>query len=361
MSSTSLRIAFIAALLTIVAVGAVVALRPSSDDIPVFQVEEREFVRRVTAEGTLRAVKSTPINAPSRARRGLKIATLLDNGSEVKKGDVLVTFDPTEFETQLFDGETLYENSENKLDKQGVLATAVQLNLTRDVRTAEDEYQSASQFAEKDADVFSRFDVIEANIDQDLALEKRDTTERVKEVRQDQSTADRQLIEIDQRKAKIKIDQARDGLDGLTIQAPHDGIFVLRANPWSGDIPEVGQQVWRGFPVGELPDLSAMEAEIFVLEADAGGLAEGIEAEIVVESDPGVVHRVERAIAVPRQAIFEHKGNTVVYRQDRGGFVPVTIVAGSATPGSVIITSGLNAGDVIAMQEPSSPNGEDKE
>jgi RND family efflux transporter MFP subunit len=395
----------------VVVVGAVMALQGGAGNVPVHQVGAGEFVRRVTAEGTLRAVKSTPINAPPRARSALKIATILENGTLVDKDDILVTFDPTDFENELYQGEALWDTSGNKLDRQDVLSAAVQHNLSLDARMAQEEYESATQFAAKDVTVFSRMDVIEADIDQDLALKRRDSTDRVKEVRKDQAGADRELIEIEQRKAKIKIDQARDGLEALTIRAPHDGIFVLKANPWSGDVPVVGQTVWRGFPVGELPDLSAMEAEIFVLEADAGGLAEGIEASLVIESSPGrtykgkiksveplakprtrgvpvqyfsavveleetdaatmkpgarvratlTLEKLGSAITVPRQAIFEHKGKPVVYRRDGSGFTPVPVEVGNATPGNVIITKGLAAGDVIALSNPeANGNGGDR-
>ncbi len=398
------------ALILLAFVAGLAALQHGASAVPVFQVTEREFVRRVTAEGTLRAVKSTPINAPARTRRGLKIATILPNGTEVARDDVLVTFDPTEFENELYQGQTLYDSSGNRIQRQDVLAGAIQENLTLDAAMAQEEYESATQFARKDATVFSRNEVIEADIDQDLALERRDSTERVRDVRKDQASADRELLEIEQRKAKIKIDQAQGGLDELTIRAPHDGIFVLKANPWNGDMPEVGQTVWRGFPVGELPDLTAMEAEVFVLEADAGGLAEGVEVELIVESSPGRVYKgkiksveplakprqrgvpvqyfsavveieetdggtmkpgarvratltlekLSSAIAVPRQAIFEHRGEPVVYRRDGEGFTPVPVEVGNATPGSVIITKGLAAGDVIALENPEK-NGEGSE
>lgn len=398
------RVAAVASIFVLVAilVGGLAAWQGGTDEIPVHQVREESFVRRVTAEGTLRAVKSTPVTTPNRARRGLRIATLLENGTHVSKDDILVTFDPTEFENELYEGRNLYDRSGNQIGQKDALSGAVRENLTIDAAMAQREYESATQFARKDTTIFSRTEVIEAEIDQDLALQRRDTTERVKDVRDTQASADRELVEIEQRKAKIRIDQAQDGLDALTIRAPHEGIFVLKANPWSGELPEVGQTVWRGFPIGELPDLSAMEAEIFVLEADAGGLVEGIEAGVVVESSPGktykgkiksveplakprqrgvpvqyfsaivtlgetdsatmkpgarvratlTLEKLDAAITVPRQAIFDHDGKPVVYRREGRGFVPVPVEIGNATPGSIVVTKGLAAGDVIALANP---------
>jgi multidrug efflux pump subunit AcrA (membrane-fusion protein) len=58
------------------------------------------------------------------------------------------------------------------------------------------------------------------------------------------------------------------------------------------------------------------------------------------------------AIAVPRQAVFEKAGKTIVYRRGEHGFAPVAIELGAATPGRVAITSGLAEGDVIATRDP---------
>jgi len=69
------------------------------------------------------------------------------------------------------------------------------------------------------------------------------------------------------------------------------------------------------------------------------------------------LEKLDKAITVPRQAIFEHKGKTVVYRRDGSGFVPVPVEVGNATPGNVIVTTGLSAGDVIALSNPEA-NGE---
>lgn len=370
--------------------------------IPTFTVTESPFRRQVTAEGELRAVKSTPVTTPVRIRRPVRVATLLANGSLVKKDDVLVTFDPTDFESELREGEAMFGTARNNLDKQDMLSAAVRENLTLDATQAQREYDAARQFASKDPEIFSRFVVIESEIDQDLALQRRDNAESAKVTRGEQAAADRQLTEIERRMADIKLDGAREGLESLVIRAPHDGVFVLKPNPWDGDLVKVGQTVWRGFPIGELPDLTAMEAEIFVLEADAGGLKAGIPVSLIVESDgarthAGTIKSVEplarprtrgvpvqffsavvaidktdpavmkpgarvratltlenrdKAIAIPRNALFERKGKRVVFRRDGSAFLPVEVTLGSASPGKVIVEKGLKAGDVIALADP---------
>jgi HlyD family secretion protein len=151
-----------------------------------------------------------------------------------------------------------------------------------------------------------------------------------------------------------------------------------------------------------------MEAEVFVLEADAGGLKVGKPARVVLESHAervysatiasidtlakrprsgvptqyfGLVLAFERtepevmkpggrvkatlvldsqkALSVPRHAVFERDGRRVVYRWQGGRFEAVPIELGATTPGRVVVSSGLNAGDRIALADPSAGDGND--
>ena len=55
--------------------------------IPTLEVEVSEaFVRRVTAEGYLKAVEATPLTAPEDSKRPMKIAWVALDGSEVEEG-----------------------------------------------------------------------------------------------------------------------------------------------------------------------------------------------------------------------------------------------------------------------------------
>jgi multidrug efflux pump subunit AcrA (membrane-fusion protein) len=74
------------------------------------------------------------------------------------------------------------------------------------------------------------------------------------------------------------------------------------------------------------------------------------------------------ALMVPRQALFDREGRTVVFRRDarsRGGpggtggngFVPVEVKLGPSSLGRVVVDSGIRAGDVLAMRDPTRPAG----
>jgi multidrug efflux pump subunit AcrA (membrane-fusion protein) len=167
-------------------------------------------------------------------------------------------------------------------------------------------------------------------------------------------------------------------------------------------MPGVGDTMFRGQPIGEIPALNEMKAEVYVLEADAAGLALEQKATVSLEADTrkkfgGKISRVDKvarpriprqpvqyfgvtvdldktdptlmkpgarvravleienqkeAFAIPRQALFEREGKKLVYRKRGEAFEPVEVTIGSSSAGRVVVTKGLAKGDEIALEDP---------
>ncbi len=380
---------------------ALVACGKQSTEVATIKIQTADFTRRVTAEGTLKSVKATPVTAPHNATAPMKVAWIATDGTLLRKGDVIVRFDATDFENLLLTGREDRTTANNKMSKSSAEYSATKTNLRRDARLAQSELESAKRFKFDDAEVFSRYARIEAEVDTDLASHKKQHAEQVLNIREGLSKVERDLISIEDRKAGLKITQAEQGLQALQVIAPHDGILVL-SRGWRGDLPRVGDTMWRGQPIGEIPELESMNAEVFVLEADAAGLAVDQKVTVTIESHPGEVFqgKVERvdkvarpriprqpvqyfgvtvkldrtdarvmkpgtrvravlevesqahAVAIPRQALFEKEGKKLVYRKNGKGFDPVPVTIGSSSAGRVVVTKGLLSGDEIALEDP---------
>ena len=93
------------------------------DAIPTFNVQPTQFSRRVTAEGVLKSTKATPLSAPMQVPMSLKIAWVADDGALVKKDDVVVRFDPTDFQKDLLGGRDDRHTVDNKITKTTTLAS----------------------------------------------------------------------------------------------------------------------------------------------------------------------------------------------------------------------------------------------
>jgi HlyD family secretion protein len=388
---------------------AAAAMRHEEPDVATFVVQPMQFSRRVTAEGTLKAVKATPVTAPANVSQPMKLAWLATDGTLLKQGDVIARFDATEFENLLVSGNEDRATATNKMTKTNTETSSTRTNLRRDARLAQTELDAAKKFKFDDAEVFSRYQRIESEVDQELAGNRKQHAEEVMGVREKLAGADRDLISIEDRKAGLKIKKAEEGLRALQVVAPHDGILVLTRD-WRGEVRRVGDTCWPGMPMGEIPELTAMQAEVFVLEADAAGLAVDQKVALTMESNPtqrftgkvksvdkiarprfrnvpvqyfGVtvaldktdpktmkpgtrvravleIENMDNAFAVPRQALFDKDGKKIVYRKKGDRYEPVEVTIGSSSAGRVVVTKGLSKGDALALKDPTGDQSEDE-
>jgi multidrug efflux pump subunit AcrA (membrane-fusion protein) len=401
MKRAALAIAVLAALgLTTARLLRGAGARPGA--VATFTVGKQRFVRRVTAEGNLRAVKATRLAAPrSGGRMGpLKIAWLTPDGTRVKAGDVVVRFDPSEPEKQLREGRSDLDSARAKLREEAVKSSAAVAGRTTDAVLASDELDQTRKFQSRDQTIFSRNQIIESEIDEHLAAAKQAHAERAKQIELRLARSNAAVIGVERQKAELAISHAQAALDAMAIVAPTDGVFVLERD-WSGAMPKLGDSLWPGQTVAEIPALEAMEASVYVLEIDGSGLADHQRAEVVVEAQPdhvfpGQIRLIDKlaqprqpgspvqyfgvtiqldttdravmkpgqrvratlqldqqdALVVPREAVFDRDHKTVVYRKAAAGFEPAAVELGPATSGRIVITRGLAAGDVIALRDP---------
>jgi multidrug resistance efflux pump len=330
----------------------------------------------------------------------MKIAWLAPDGSPVERGDVVVRFDASDMERQLADSQDDVSTAERQIGKVQVESAASRHKREMTADLADVEAIMAKQFESQDANIFSRVEILESNIDLELAESKAEHARKVKAVERSVSSSQLALHRITQSQAARDVGHAEDGLAKLQIEAPHPGILVLARN-WRSETVRVGDTVWQGQKLAELPLVTAMEAQAFVLEADAAALEAGLPAEVVIEAHPQVVHvaKVERvdtlaqprhpdvpvhyfgvtlgleqsdpeimrvgqrvratirieqpdAIIVPRHAIFDRESKTIVYRAAGDGFEAIEVTLGTSSAGRVVIEQGLEPGDRVALRDP---------
>ncbi len=378
------------------------------ESVPFATIVRGEFVREVVAEGALRAEKSTPLTAPAEIEGSLKVVWLAPDGALVAGGEPVARFDEVPWRVELDGAHAKLSSIEVRAAKQRAAATSGALGAELDAGLAARELEISEQFQARDEDLFSRHERIESELDAELARRRRHHFDRTREVRGRVAAGEAELLAIERRQSGIEIERAESGLKALVLVAPHAGLVVFKRN-WRGETVRVGDSIWPGQPIAEIPERSKMEAEVWVLEADAGGLAVGAPANVRLDAWPGrswsaTISQVDKVakprirnlpvqyfgatlalaetdeermkpgqrvharlelqklsgiLLVPAAALFEREGNRVVFRRSRarwfGGarrFVPVVVEVAGLGGGLAALSAGVDEGDEVALADP---------
>ena len=254
--------------------------------LPVVEVVRGTFTHTIDAEGVLVAEQVTLLRTPRAVNGPLRIGWLAPDGSDVEAGAPVIRFDATDMEKELHEGQANRSKADSRMTKQRVEQETASQNLQRDADLAGQQLEHAREFQNDDAELFSRIAIIESEIDSTLATERRDHATATMTRREGLGSVELDLLALERQRADLTIERAEAGLAQLEVTAPHDGIFVLSRD--RGDIAQVGQSIWPGQPIAEIPQLDSMKADVFVLEADAGGIGVGKRASVVLEAHPDV-------------------------------------------------------------------------
>src|SRR5271169_2938807 len=407
--------------LVVVLVGAIAVVAaarrssvPATDgEVPVSQVKRGNMELKVVATGELRANHSIMLTAPPVGGGALQITRLVHTGLPVKKGDIVVEFDPAE---QLF-----------KLDQNRSELLQADQEITK--AKADAAVQAAQ---DKVALLKARFDVRRAELDvqknelvstidarkNDLALEgaKRVLAEVEQDVqsRNASNQAGIALAEEKHNKAKLAMDQAEENIQKMRVTAPLDGLVALEKNEAAsggiffggmslpefreGDQAEAGTNVARVIDptnmeltgkVGELERnnirggqpvdirLDALPGETFhgtiktlgginnkrfweasngasfeviiALSSKDSRLRPGLTAQIVINGDPR-----KNVLYVPRHALFLKESKRLVYVRNGSSYEPheVKVVGENESRAAI---DGVSAGTEIALIDPTAP------
>jgi len=398
-------------LLALAAGGIYTITRRSKDaavSIPSEEVRLGEFVDYVEMRGEIRVRSSTVVSAPYNAG-DLQILKLARSGSEVKKGDVVVEFDPSTLQRNADQFRSTLKQVEAEIAK----ANAQQRLAEEQIKTEEMSAQFAVERARLDA---STGDVVPAieNEKNALALDKAE--HKLKEL--DSKKASRRVgTEADlagiirkQEKAKADLEQAERNMAALTLRSPMDGVITLlpnsraRTNYLSGGTPifKEGDRAYAGASIAEIPDLATIQANAPVTEVDRGRVQPGQPVILNIEAVPDKEHkgkvseisplakldysgypvtknfdltvqlenpdprlrpgmtagfrveveRVPGSIVIPAGAVFEKGGQTVVYVLSDGAYRERPVTVARRGIGRVMVSRGLKPGERIALKDP---------
>jgi HlyD family secretion protein len=358
----------------------------------------------IPAFGQLQAVKATPISVPPQLRGRQTLAWLAQENSLVKKGETVARLDANWYNAQLQAEEFNILKLNLDIEKKQQELEKEKNDLQGELNITAIEKNMADIYGAKDESLYSINKIIEDAIDLEYLTFKSQHYEEKKTKLEEKARAELQLLQLKKRTHQVKVQQYKEALTSMEIKAPHDGLFIYERN-WRGEEPRVGSNVWRGQKLGKLPDLTLLEAKLYVLESEAGGLKENLPTSIILDASPSVaytgkittidkiakpigrneeksplkyfeikvtldktdlevmkpgnqvkglifVQKQENVIAVPNQALFFDNGNAFVQVKHSSSTEkrPVKIDGRSLT--RTVITTGLEEGEKILLGNP---------
>lgn len=365
------------------------------------EVRRDDLVIGVPVTGTLSAVQSVMIGPPQLPEVwDFKIAFLAPEGVEVRKGQPVVGFDTSELEQTLQQKMAERDSAEKELEKRRVnLEKGSQEDELR-LAEAEARHRRALLKVKVPAELIARNELAQSRMDLELA--EREIKYLKDRLRLQAGTGQAEIASLVSRRdrAAARLRDTEEAIARMTVTAPRDGT-VIYASDGRREKKKIGDSVWRGQSVLEIPDLNRMRAEGEIDEADAGRVAVGQRVTLRLDAHPDVVfsgrvrtlrgavqtksrnnplkvvrlevdldqtdpqrmrpgmrflgtveiERVPKLLVVPAEAVFTRADGPVVYRRTRWGFEEVRPELGRRNDRFVEIRKGLAPGDRVALQD----------
>ncbi len=333
----------------------------------------------------------------------LVLLHLAKPGVHVKAGDVVAEFDPTNQLQRLDDYKDTVVQLENTIKKMMANLAATKEAHDQTVRSAKADWDKAVLDL-KTAPIRSQIDQEKYKLAVEEAQAKYKQLFAETALVDESQRAQIRSSELNRDQSKIELSRAEINVQRMTIKSPMDGIVVMGTIPRNGEFGQIreGDQIGAGQPFMSIVDPSSMVLNATVNQVDAERLRLGMKGAIRLDAYPEVELqgslmgigamsktstfrasyvgeipiriKIEKtdprlipdltgsaeivldtevnALVAPRGAVFEENGGSFVFLQSPQGFSRKPVDLGLASFTAVAIHSGLQKGDVVALQRP---------
>ncbi len=251
--------------------------------IPTYTVTEQEFVIAIDAFGEVEPASAERITTPG--RRPMVLSWLVDENTLVKAGDVIARFDSERIMRQKLEEEFAIRKIQQDILAGIAEQTQEKSEIAVEQSFVDAEFQFVEQFAIDDLRLYSKLEIIDTMANRDF-LEAKDGFLDWKASSVDEQHASEQSV-LDIRKSghAKKLKQHQMALNQLEVRAPSDGL-ILYMKDRRGEKPAVGNTVFPGSPIAQIPDLSNLQASLYVLANEAIELDKGNQIEFRLDAFP---------------------------------------------------------------------------
>jgi HlyD family secretion protein len=369
--------------------------------IPNTRARKGDFLVLVRCRGALQARRSVGVYTP--VVPNLRIAWVAPAGEFVKADDAIVRFDSSTAKQQLMQKEAQLKQAQATLDQalaQGKITVQQDQTGLADARFSVER----AQVQVEQAAIRSRIQGDESRVDLGLAEQKLKVQEATVGLHQasDKSRVASLTRQRDQARADVELNKAR--IAQMELKAPIGGVLTLRNNCAGAVFSsseckpyKVGDNVSSNMVLGQIPDLTTLEMDTKLEEADRGRTAAGQDVLVRVDAIPEltipakiravsalaemsteypytrsfrayasilrpdprlrpemnggmdiIVSRIPAAISIPSKALFARGGRPIIYLAEGGQYREVEVQVLARNPDEVAI-AGIPAGSTVAL------------
>jgi hypothetical protein len=266
------------------------------------------------------------------------------------------------------------------------------------------DYEYAMTVMPQDETIFSKWDIITAQVNANLSKERIDYLKAKGKTQQRIARSDQQILAIERNRAQSEIGIIQRTLNSLELQTPAGGLALYRRDRMRE--PQIGDESQPGQVLVEVVDLAVLQARIYVLERDGGNLAKDQEVLVRLDAIPekeyhGVIRSVsavaqslqrnsplryftcdvgisdagadlkrirpgmylrgdvildkyDSCFVVPASAVTykEKEQQSLVYVRKGDTFVARPVQTGLSAHGEAVILAGVDDGELIALRNP---------
>jgi multidrug efflux pump subunit AcrA (membrane-fusion protein) len=369
--------------------------------LPSAPARSGDFLVIIRCRGDLKAERSVQIYTPMVPN--LRIAWMAPPGTTVNAGEPIVRFDSSSANETLMQKEAALNQAQATLDQALAQAKITAEQDKTDLADAGYTVERARLEASKQ-EIVSRLQGEESKIDYSVAQQKLKVQEATVDLH---AASDRSKIASLTRQrdqAKSDVDITKQRIAQMELKSPLSGFLIFQSNysqGWMNAKPfKVGDNVYAGMVLAEMPDLSTMLMDAKVEEIDRGRIAAGLDVRVRIDSLPEltlnakirqisllaeasnefppvrsfrayaaipnpdprlrpgmnggmdiIINRIPRAISIPAKAVFTRAGKPVVYVPAHGRYRPVEVEVLARNPDEVAV-KGIAGGTVVTMVDP---------
>jgi HlyD family secretion protein len=257
----------------------------------VIEVVKGPFYIKIHAVGQLKSTASLYIRPPAVNRMWqYTISFMAPEGKEVKPGDTILEFDAQSLMQRLMVKNSELQTALNELKRLQLVEQEQKENLILQLEEIKVLKEKAIMKAQQPEDLIPSNEMKKLKMDAELAVLNVQLGEsRVK----NQTVGMGTRLNAQQNTIKrLQTEQAdlQESIARMRVRAPKAGMVVY-AIDWDEKKSAVGDTVWMGQTIMELPDLKQMAVAAVIPEQEAGKIKPGMTVEVRLDSNPDRIYK----------------------------------------------------------------------